>query len=262
MSSLFKFENWQFLVEMARRPRKCPILDFSPLFKTSNYRDVVSLGGREETPAQAKLQGNLRFDYPDFNMQIRLNLNGAIWSQPRRDEGTNLAADAIVVDPEAEVFARRHFENRDGKSIQIFPSNQFQSDKYFKECLTIEDFEMRLEYVIKEILHRKGVLSLQEARNDEHPNVMLLNKIAEDPDFLSELMEKSALPPSLGGKAENILKVLIGFLQSKKVMDYESIIDTLSETNPKLPEELESKGFDMAAAKKLSKRARILSRED
>lgn len=262
MSSLFKFENWHFLVEMARRPRKCPILDFSPLFKTSNYRDIVALGGREETPAQAKLQGNLRFDYPDFNMQIRLNLNGAIWSQPRREEGTNLAAGAIVVDPEAEVFARKHFENRDGKSIQIFPSNQFQSDKYFQACLTIEDFEMRLEYVIKEILHRKEVLTMKEARNDEHPNVILLNKIAEDPEFLSELMEKKALPPSLGGKSENLVKVLIDFLQSKKLMDYEAVIETLSESNPKLAEELGSKGFDMAAAKKLSKRFRMLSREE
>lgn len=261
MSSLFKFENWQFLVEMARRPRKCPILDFSPLFKTKNYRDIVALGGREETPGQAKLQGNLRFDYPDFGMQIRLNLNGAIWSQPRREEGTNLAADALELDPEGGVYARRHFENRDGKSIQIFPSNQFQSDKYFKECLTIGDFEMRLEYVIKEILQRKGVLTMQEARSDEEPNVILLNKIAEDPDFLNTLLENKALPPSMGG-AGNLSSVINDFLKAKKLMDYENVIDILSSETPKFKEELEKSGFNMEAAKKLTKRYRLLSRED
>ena len=43
MSNVSKFNKWKFVKE-ARKPRKCPIIDFTPIREAELYKDVISLG--------------------------------------------------------------------------------------------------------------------------------------------------------------------------------------------------------------------------
>jgi hypothetical protein len=43
MSNVSKFNKWKFVQE-ARKPRKCPIIDFTPIRDSELYSDVISLG--------------------------------------------------------------------------------------------------------------------------------------------------------------------------------------------------------------------------
>ena len=255
MSSLFKFENWEFLIEMARTARKCPIVDFRPLMQTPNYKDILYLGGREVSPQQGKKQGNLRFDYPDFKMTIRLNQNGAIWEDPRRDEGPNLGADALEFDTEAELYGQAPMANRDGKAVQIFPQG-FESQKYFQTCLTIEDFDLRLEFIIKRILLRKGFFTKEEVNSDDSPNTLILKKISEDIEELAKLQTLNAVPPSL-----DLTDAIGKSITDGKMLDYEALFKTLEQEKPNLRKDLEAAGVDLLRAKKLSKGAKILKRK-
>lgn len=252
MSSLFKFNDWEFLLEMARRERKCPIVDFRPLTQTPNFKDILALGGKEVTPIQALKQGNLRFDHPDFKKTIRLNLNGAIWEDPRREEGTNRNPESISLDQEAGMMQFAARENRDGKAIQIFP-NTYSSNKYFQECLTIADFDLRLEMIIKRILQLKGFFTKEEAHSDKAPNDIILEKISNDIENLIELERLNAVPPSIG---KDIVQFIASSLEQGKVLDYMKLIDVLKEDNP----EIESK-LNMTLAKKYTKAAKLLKRK-
>lgn len=258
MPKLFKFDNWEFLVEMARTPRKCPILDFRPLYKTSNFKDILYLGGREVTPMQGLKQGNLRFDHPDFGgMTIRLNLNGAIWEDPRREEGTNRGADALEMDQEAEIYMVAPKANRDGKAIQIM-QNSYPSGKYFQPCLTIEDFELRLEFIIKRILYKKKFFTREEAFSDDSPNTIIINKITNDIEELIKLEKLNAVPPSIGN---DIIGFIAKAINDGKVLNYMKLIETLEKETPDIRAKLEDKGVDMVKAKKLSKGHDLLKRK-
>jgi len=257
MSSLFKFNDWEFLVEMARRERKCPIVDFRPLSQTPNFKDILYLGGKEVTPIQALKQGNLRFDHPQFSKTIRLNLNGNIWEDPRRAEGTNRDTDAIELDQEAGNFGFAARENRDGKAVQIFPTT-YTSPKYFQQCLTIADFDLRLEMIIKRILQLKGVLTWEEARSDASPNEIILKKIADDIEFLIELESKNAVPPSIG---KNLTQFIADSITAGKVLDYEKLISTLEQETPDIRTKLVEAGADLKRAKILSKGRKLLKRK-
>jgi len=257
MSSLFKFNDWEFLVEMARRARKCPILDFRPLFQSPNFKDILYLGGKEVTPIQGMKQGNLRFELPGLNKTIRLNLNGNIWEDPKREEGPNRDAKAIELDQDAGAYGFVARENRDGKAVQVFPTS-YASGKYFQECLTIADFDLRLEFIIKRILKLKGVIDDKEALSDTTPNEILLKKIADDIEFLIEIEKKNAVPPSIG---KNLTQFIADSITAGKVLDYEKLITTLEQETPNIREELKKAGADLARAAKLSKGRKLLKRK-
>ena len=258
MSSLFKFNDWEFLVEMARRERKCPILDFRPLTQTSNFKDILYLGGKEVTPIQAMKQGNLRFDHPEFKKTIRLNLNGAIWEDPKREEGTNRNPETISLDQEAGMMQFAARENRDGKAVQIFPT-AYNTPKYFQQCLTIEDFDLRLEYIIKRILELKGFFTKDDVKSDESPNEIILKKIADDIENLTELQNLNAVPPSIGN---NLVKFIADSITAGKVLDYMKLIETLKQETPDIEKSLVAAGADLGRAKKLSKGRKLLKRKN
>lgn len=198
MSNVSKFNNWKTLRE-ARKPRKCPIVDFTPLRESELYKDFTSLGwvevnaqGKERIdPAmelgkteltyqiqyQGEKQGNLRFKHPEFPMIVRMNLNGAIW--------------------------------QDAPSGRAYRINlDYDHDpKWSQTCLTIEEYKNRLEYLIKMLLEKEGFITRQELVNKEGGVEIIKRKLDEDPQNIKKL---KTIPTSL--KDDNdFLKVSADF---------------------------------------------------
>ncbi len=185
MSNVSKFNKWKFIKE-ARKPRKCPIIDFTPIRESELYSDLISLGWVEvnaqghpriepamelgktdltyQVQYQGEKQGNLRFKHPAFPMIVRMNLNGAIWQ-----------------------------DAPSGRAYRI--DCEWDHDpKWSQSCLSIEDYKNRLEYLIKMLLHIEGFISQKELGNTEGGVEIIQRKLDEDPQNVKKLR---TIPPSL-----------------------------------------------------------------
>jgi len=163
MAETHNFRNWNAINEI-RKARVCPVVDFSPLRESVVFKDLISLGWKEVTPYQGGKQGNLRFEHKAFPRSIRLNLNGAIWEDERTGK-----AHRITLDQDAD-------------------------PKWYKRCLTMADYETRLEYLIKKLLHRDGFITREESVNPEGAIEIIKRKLNEDPTNIKKL---KTVPPSL-----------------------------------------------------------------
>lgn len=185
MKNLKKFDTWGAVKE-ARKPRKCPIVDFGPLRESELYQDLISLGwvevnaqgveridpalelGKTELKYQVQFQGekqgNLRFKHPRYANSIRVNLNGRVWE-----------------------------DAPSGKAYEIVLTYDYDP-KWKKECLSIEDYKNRLEYLIKKLLHDEGFITRQELTNAEGGVEIIKRKLDEDPALIGKL---KTIPKSL-----------------------------------------------------------------
>ena len=191
MGQVSKFNKWKSIKEV-RTERKCKILDFTPLRESDLYKDLIALGyvevkGRDQVrlederyqvATQNELQGNLRFKHEKFPRTIRVNLNGAVWE----DDPYNLE------------------RMKSGKAFRI--NIAYGSDpKWTKECLDIEDYKNRLEYLIKKLLHAEGFITHDELLNKEGGVEIIKRKIDENVDNIKKLR---TVPPSLKDDAEYV----------------------------------------------------------
>lgn len=173
-----KFNNLADLDEV-RKPKKCPIFDFAPLRDSVLYSDLISLGYTEVNAQgeprldnetfQGERQGNLRFMHPRFKLSIRMNLNGAIWE-----------------------------DAPSGRAYRI--GIEYDHDpKWYKECLNLEDYQNRLQYLIKKLLKADGFITQQELINTESGIGIILRKIDENIENIKKLR---TVPPSLKDNVE------------------------------------------------------------
>jgi hypothetical protein len=189
MGQVSKFNEWKSIKEV-RTKRKCTIPDFTPLRETDLYKDLISLGyvevnargeerladERYQVAYQGEKQGNLRFKHEKFPRTIRMNLNGAVWE----DDPYNFDQD------------------RSGKAYRI--QIEWDSDpKWYKACLTIDDYKNRLEYLIKKLLYEDRFITRSELLNVEGGVEIIKRKIDENIDNIKKLR---TVPPSLQQDAD------------------------------------------------------------
>jgi hypothetical protein len=185
MNTLKNFDKWNSIKE-ARKPRKCPILDFGPLRESTVYKDLISLGwvevnaqgveridpalelGKTELKYQVQFQGekqgNLRFKHERYANSIRVNMNGRVWE-----------------------------DAPSGKAYEITLSYDYDS-KWTKACLTVDEYKDRLEYLIKKLLYDDGFINRNELVNAEGGVEIIKRKLDEDPTSVKKLR---TVPPSL-----------------------------------------------------------------
>jgi len=173
MSYVSKFVKWG-LIDETRKPRKCVVVEFGPLRETQIYKDAIGLGWvevdaqrnprLEAETFQGERQGNLRFMHKRFGRSIRLNMNGAIWE----DEVT-------------------------GKAHRIW-IEQDHDPKWFKNCLDMNDYETRLEYLVKKLLYDDSFITKEELVSIEGGIEIIKRKIEENPKNIKDL---KTVPPSL-----------------------------------------------------------------
>jgi hypothetical protein len=189
MGQVSKFDKWKALKEV-RTERKCKILDFTPLRESDLYKDLIALGyvevnGRDQVrlederyqvATQNELQGNLRFKHEKFARTIRVNLSGTVWE----DDPYNLE------------------KRKSGKAFRI--NIAYGSDpKWSKQCLDLEDYKNRLEYLIKKLLYEEKFITHNELLNEEGGVEIIKRKIEENADNVKILR---TIPPSLKQDAE------------------------------------------------------------
>jgi hypothetical protein len=176
MAKLSKFDSWKKVTEV-RKAVKCPIDKtdlFAPLRETSVYKDSIALGWvelnaqwevrQEGERYQGERQGNLRFKHDKFEKVYRINGNGKLWQ-----------------------------EARSGKAERI--SLEYDHDeKWLKQCLTLKDYEDRVQYLIKRLLWSDGFINSAELRNAEGGIEIIKRKLDEDADNVKKL---TTVPPSL-----------------------------------------------------------------
>jgi hypothetical protein len=178
MANNLKFSNLYDLDEV-RKPKKCPIFDFGPLRESVTYGDLISLGyvevnaqgepRLENETFQGERQGNLRFKHPRFRLSIRMNLNGAIWE-----------------------------DAPSGRAYRI--NIEWDHDpKWYKACLGLDDYENRLQYLIKKLLHADGFITGKELTTVESGTEVILRKIDENIENIKRLR---TVPPSLEKNVE------------------------------------------------------------
>lgn len=183
MGNLKDFKKWSRVNEI-RKPRKCPIPDFTPLRESTLYADLISLGYTEVDAKgnprlegetfQGERQGNLRFKHEAFPMSIRMNLNGAIWE-----------------------------DAPSGRAYRIMIEYD-HNPKWYKPCLDMKDYENRLEYLIKKLLHKDKFITKEELLNTEGGVEIIKRKLGEDPTSVKSLR---VVPTSLKGESEYIKSV-------------------------------------------------------
>ncbi len=182
MENISKFKKWAIILEMATRERKCPIIDFTPLRERTVYKDVMSLGFVEcdprgvpvfqegEAPKQGEKQGNLRFIHPDLQngLIIRTNMNGAVW-----------------LDEKGYITDKGSLRSGNAKKLDLVINNP--NNPNFQECLTLEAYERRLDFLGKYLLYLDKWLTLSECLNSERFQDIVKRKIEEDPSSLKSL---------------------------------------------------------------------------
>ena len=218
MQDLFKFNLWGFINEV-RRPRACPeeLRDFTPLRKSIIYKDLYAFGYIESSPLQGEKQGNLRFQHPDMQKAIVFNRKGRIWEIDKRESGSNRSKENIIIDPDIEMPIIRDVSTDDSGHEEIIIQGPGQK-KYAGECLTLKDFEIKLEYLIKRLLWKQGWIETKDEVSDEAPGDMIIRIITENPNKIKTL---KAIPPSMIDHPQ------IGMLY-KAFMNYKGSMELLS----------------------------------
>lgn len=193
-------------VEEKRRPKQCPILDFTPIIQSEIYKDMVGMGFLEvirdthkneivtmrmETERSFKDRlGNIGFYHPFFK-EKRLTSRAS----KNREEGY----------PYFNIRFNGAFRVAEGPNNSAeFP---YLNDDLRRKCMTIDDYLYKMSFLIKYLVKEQGLpITKEELYSNESYKDVISRKMEENPS----LMKGVDLPPSLKsgdiGKGVSILK--------------------------------------------------------
>lgn len=165
MNRLLNMQEFTTTVnEMARmKARKCPQIDWDEVRALPIYRDATDLGWIDETTMYKEKLANMTFSHPLLPGKLyKINRNGQL-----RTETPGGRSDRISIPGE-------------------------HSDRLEKECVTAEDYEVKLDYLVKRALHKMGLIKETEVLNVTPAAEILTAKIESDiekdsEDFLEKL---------------------------------------------------------------------------
>lgn len=197
-----KYKKFRTVNEV-RRPKQCPILDFTPIINSEVYSDMMGMGFVEVTKGKYNeietvradvqrsfkdslgnigfyhplLGGNKKPGYPYYNIKFSklTNVN---------DEDYGLSYLTIKVN------------TGPSKSAEYPRINRKKSN-----CINVEDYLSVMGFLIKVLIQAQGFpLSDSELRGDESYKDLILRKIYKDPSSIKNI----EVPPSL--KKEDVAK--------------------------------------------------------
>ena len=200
MFDLFKFNSWQFLNEMARRPIVCPLElradaegkgGFTLLRKSSIYKDLYALGFIESSPLQGEKQGNLRFEHDELPQALVFNYKGHITLINKRPGGSNRSKENIVMDKDVAlpIFRAVSTDDHGQREISIKGHNE-----YWGRCETINGFEFKIGLCIKYYLYGYKWMSHENYVSADTANQSIIKELQEDPELIKTL---KVIPPSI-----------------------------------------------------------------
>lgn len=136
--SIIRRSDWGVLDEMAYRTPQCTYTpsDWDQLQESDEYDDLLNMGWMEITKPGQRSQGNLAFAHPKFFLGggIRVNFKGKIVEFLSRPDGREFQK--TLVDEGLEGFG--------------------------KKCADINDYKIKLGFIIKYTLNKIGVIEKSE----------------------------------------------------------------------------------------------------
>lgn len=190
--SIKNYKNFMSIEEV-RRPKKCPVLDFSPLVDSEVYKDMVGMGFMEvvkdthsdeiitkrmsEERSFKDRLGNIGFYHPSFkgarltSRASRNQKNGYPYFNIKFDGGLR------VVEGPNNSAAFPHLTN-----------------DLLKECMTLDDYIYKMSFLVKYTIRHQGFpITHEELYSNESYKDIILRKLEENPKY----SEGITLPPSL-----------------------------------------------------------------
>jgi hypothetical protein len=189
-----KYQEFKSITE-ARRPKKCPVLNFKPIRESEVYKDMISMGfnevladnpqgievvGTEEQRYFKDRLGNIAFFHPAFAFKqnfpyYNIMHNGSIrvWTgSSKSSEYPGLSTDLR------------------------------------KACMTVEDYLFKMGFLIKLLCQKQGFpVTDRELMDNESYKDMIDRKMQQNPSVAGKL---PAIPASLKdtdlGSATDMLK--------------------------------------------------------
>lgn len=189
-----KYNEFSGLKE-ARRPKKCPVLNFKPIRESEVYSDMMDMGFVErlaDNPMGVETAGTEEQRY------FKDRLGNIAFFHPDLAHKQNFPYYNIMHNGKISVFSGP------SKSAE-YP---FLSTDLRKACMTVEDYLFKMGFLIKLLLQRQGFpIYDKELMDNENYKDMLRRKIESNPNVVKNI---NIIPKSLRkediGKGSQILK--------------------------------------------------------
>jgi hypothetical protein len=152
------------LNEMARmKERKCPQIDWDEVRSLPIYRDATDIGWVDETTMYKEKLANMTFSHPLLPGKLyKINRNGQL-----RTETPGGRSDRISIPGE-------------------------HSERLEQECLKAEDYEVKLDYLVKIALRKMGLMDEKDILSVTPSSEILTKRIKTEikknsTDFMSKI---------------------------------------------------------------------------
>lgn len=189
------YKNFKSLLEMPRRPKKCPVLNFKPIRESETYQDMMGMGFIEvlaDNPAGILAKatdeernfkdrlGNIAFYHPAFK-------GARLTHRASRSAGEGYPHFNIKHDGALRVVEG---ENNTAELPGV-------STDLRRACMTVEDYLFKMSFLIKYTMIEGGLsMSNQELFGNETYKDLIIRKIKEDPKVMKNV-DISFIPPSM-----------------------------------------------------------------
>jgi hypothetical protein len=204
-----KYEDFRKVNEV-RRPKQCPILDFSPIINSEVYKDMMAMGFVEVSKDKYDEIQTIR---SDAQRSFKDSLGNMGFYHPllggRKKPGYpyyNIRFDKFK-DAKSPDFGLSYLTvkiNTAASKTAEYPGMKRKTSN----CITIEDYFSIMGFLIKVLVQRQGFpITDQELMNDESYKDLIRRKMEDNPSLISKM---EILPPSLKqedlGKSSAMLK--------------------------------------------------------
>ena len=189
-----KYQEFRTIRE-ARRPKKCPVLNFKPIRESEVYKDMIAMGFVErlaDNPEGIEIAGTEEQRY------FKDRLGNIAFFHPSLASKPNYPYYNIMHNGSIRVW------------IGSSKSSEYAglSTDLRRSCMTVEDYLFKMGFLIKLLAQRQGFpIKDAELMNNESYKDLIRRKMEEDPSVVGKL---EVLPPSLKqedlGKGAGMLK--------------------------------------------------------
>ncbi len=172
-------------VNEARRPKKCPVLNFKPIRESEVYKDMLAMGWVErlaDNPEGIEVAGTEEQRY------FKDRLGNIAFFHPSLASKQNYPYYNIMHNGSIRVWSGS------SKSSE-YP---FLSTDLKKTCMTVEDYLFKMGFLIKLLCKKQGFpISDSELMANESYQDLIKRKMRENPSSIKYL---EVVPPSIAKK--------------------------------------------------------------
>jgi len=186
------YQNFKKIQEV-RRPKQCPILDFTPLIESETYKDMIGMGFSEVTRDQYtdELVTIRRGDEKSF--KDRLGNFGFYHPFFKNSRLTNRASSN-----KKEGYPYFNIRHNGAFRVCEGPNNSaefpYLHDDLRRKCMTIEDYLYKMSFLIKYTVKQQGFpMNNDELYGNEPYKDLILRKMSENPRVIKNII----IPPSI-----------------------------------------------------------------